>query len=102
VARIFGTSWPTVFRAVEAAVQWGRRHMSLRGICAIGVDEGLAARSQVSHGGLRNLRTPAATSVDRPGARRGHAARLFRLAGRQARGQDWLRVLGHDGSPTSR
>ena len=39
VARIFGTSWPTVFRAVDVAVAWGRSHMSLRGIGAIGVDE---------------------------------------------------------------
>lgn len=39
VARIFDTSWPTVFRAVEAAVQWGRRHVSLEGVTAIGVDE---------------------------------------------------------------
>lgn len=39
VARIFGTSWPTVFRAVDAAVEWGRTWRSLDGIEAIGVDE---------------------------------------------------------------
>lgn len=39
VARSFRTSWDTVFRAVEMAVGWGREHMSLEGIEAIGVDE---------------------------------------------------------------
>lgn len=39
VATAFGTSWDTVYRAVEAAVDWGRRHMDLSGITAIGVDE---------------------------------------------------------------
>lgn len=39
VARIFSTNWTTVFRAVEVAVQWGRAHMRLDGIAAIGVDE---------------------------------------------------------------
>lgn len=39
VADIFGTSWKTVFRAVEAAVTWGLENRSLDGIKAIGVDE---------------------------------------------------------------
>jgi transposase len=39
VARVFHTSWETVFRSVEMAVEWGRAHMDLRGITAIGVDE---------------------------------------------------------------
>lgn len=39
VARSFGTSWDTVFRAVEMAVEWGRAHMDMTGITAIGVDE---------------------------------------------------------------
>jgi transposase len=39
VARIFGTSWGSVFRAVEGAVEWGRAHASLAAIRAIGVDE---------------------------------------------------------------
>lgn len=38
-ARRFQTSWDTVFRAVECAVQWGLQHRSLDGITAIGVDE---------------------------------------------------------------
>lgn len=38
-ARRFGTSWHVVFDAVSAAVAWGRAHMSLDGITAIGVDE---------------------------------------------------------------
>jgi transposase len=39
VARIFGTSWASVFRAVEGAVEWGRAHASFDAIEAIGVDE---------------------------------------------------------------
>jgi transposase len=39
VAVIFGTSWETVFRAVERAVEWGREHVELGVIEAIGVDE---------------------------------------------------------------
>ncbi|MGH7929627.1 MAG: ISL3 family transposase, partial [Candidatus Binatia bacterium] len=35
----FQTSWDTVFRAVEDAVEWGRARMDLSGIKAIGVDE---------------------------------------------------------------
>jgi transposase len=39
VSRIFRTSWDTVFRAIEAAVEWGLAHRNLDGITAIGVDE---------------------------------------------------------------
>ncbi len=39
VAEIFGTSWNTVFRAVETAVTWGLKHRDLEGIKAIGIDE---------------------------------------------------------------
>ena len=39
VARTFHTSWDTVFRAVDMAVEWGRAHMDMTGITAIGVDE---------------------------------------------------------------
>jgi transposase len=39
VAEAFQTSWDTVFRAVEVAVEWGRAHVDLSGIAAIGVDE---------------------------------------------------------------
>lgn len=39
VAHAFRTSWDTVFRAVEFAVQWGLQHRDLTGIRAIGVDE---------------------------------------------------------------
>lgn len=38
-ARIFGTSWDTVHRAVAMAVAWGRARVSLAGVTAIGVDE---------------------------------------------------------------
>jgi transposase len=38
-ARRFQASWQTVFRAVAAAVRWGREHMSLEGITSVGVDE---------------------------------------------------------------
>ncbi len=39
VALSFNTSWDTVFRAVEIAVDWGRSRLDLSGITAIGVDE---------------------------------------------------------------
>lgn len=39
VSEIFQTSWDTVFRVVEHAVEWGREHMDLEAITAIGVDE---------------------------------------------------------------
>jgi transposase len=39
VADAFQVSWESVFRSVEMAVNWGRRHMPLDGIEAIGVDE---------------------------------------------------------------
>lgn len=39
VAQIFGTSWETVFRSVERAVEWGRSHADYSGIDAIGIDE---------------------------------------------------------------
>ena len=39
VAEAFGASWHTVACAVEMAVTWGRAHMDLSGITAIGVDE---------------------------------------------------------------
>ena len=39
VARAFHTSWENVFRSVEMAVTWGREHMDLDGIEAIGIDE---------------------------------------------------------------
>ena len=39
VADAFHTSWHHVFTAVRMAVDWGREHMNLDGITAIGVDE---------------------------------------------------------------
>ncbi len=39
VATVFHTSWETVFRSVEMAVTWGRAHLDLTGIEALGVDE---------------------------------------------------------------
>jgi len=39
VARSFRTSWESVFRSVEMAVEWGRERMDLSGITAAGVDE---------------------------------------------------------------
>lgn len=39
VAVRFRTSWDTVFRSVEMAVAWGRAHMDMTGVTAIGVDE---------------------------------------------------------------
>ena len=39
VASVFGTSWETVFRSVERAVEWGRAHTEYSGIEAVGIDE---------------------------------------------------------------
>lgn len=38
-AEVFRTSWESVFRSVEMAVEWGRSHQDLSGVQAIGVDE---------------------------------------------------------------
>ena len=39
VSRRFQTSWESVFRSVEMAVDWGRERIDLAGISALGVDE---------------------------------------------------------------
>lgn len=39
VAKAFRTSWDTVFRSVEMAVEWGRANIDLTGITSIGIDE---------------------------------------------------------------
>ncbi len=39
VATIFHTSWESVCRSVEHAVEWGLRHRDLSGVVAIGIDE---------------------------------------------------------------
>lgn len=39
VAQVFRTSWKTVFRSSEYAVNWGLKHRDLDGIKAIGIDE---------------------------------------------------------------
>ncbi|MGI6454772.1 MAG: ISL3 family transposase [bacterium] len=39
VAKVFHSSWYRVQEAVEMAVEWGRQHMELEGITAIGIDE---------------------------------------------------------------
>jgi transposase len=39
VANTFGTSWQSVYRSVQLAVDWGLAHRNLAGIEAIGVDE---------------------------------------------------------------
>jgi transposase len=38
-ARVFLTSWESVFRSVEWFVEWGLQHRQLRGVESIGVDE---------------------------------------------------------------
>ena len=38
-ARVFGTSWETVYRSVEWFVEWGLAHRKLAGVESIGVDE---------------------------------------------------------------
>ncbi len=37
--RAFHVSWDAVFQAVEMAVAWGREHIDLSGVAAIGIDE---------------------------------------------------------------
>lgn len=44
VAMAFHTSWDSVFRSVEMAVQWGLAHRDLDGVRALGVDEVLWQR----------------------------------------------------------
>jgi transposase len=44
VATVFHTSWDTVFRSVEMAVDWGLLHRDMSGITAIGIDEVLWQR----------------------------------------------------------
>ncbi len=38
-AEVFRTSWESVFRSVEMAVEWGREHQYLGGVSSIGIDE---------------------------------------------------------------
>jgi transposase len=44
VATVFHTSWDTVFRSVEMAVDWGLLHRDMNGISAVGIDEVLWRR----------------------------------------------------------
>jgi transposase len=46
VASIFRTSWDSVCRAVEHAVDWGLAHRDLSGLTAVGVDEVAWGRGQ--------------------------------------------------------
>ena len=39
VAMVFNSSWESVFRSVEMAVEWGRAHQDLSGVQSIGIDE---------------------------------------------------------------
>lgn len=39
VAEVFTSSWDSVFRSVEMAVEWGRGHADYGGVHAIGIDE---------------------------------------------------------------
>jgi transposase len=39
VAEVFASSWDSVFRSVEMAVEWGRAHADYSGVRAIGIDE---------------------------------------------------------------
>lgn len=55
VAKVFATSWGVVSRGVEMAVEWGRGHVSLDDVQAIGVDEILHRRGSKAHGGPKYL-----------------------------------------------
>jgi transposase len=39
VATVFQTSWDSVCRSVEHAVEWGLKHRQLSGVVAVGIDE---------------------------------------------------------------
>jgi len=39
VAEVFQVNWHQVFQAVEMAVEWGRSHLDLSGVSAVGIDE---------------------------------------------------------------
>ncbi|WP_459874135.1 transposase, partial [Endothiovibrio diazotrophicus] len=45
-AEVFRTSWESVFRSVEMAVEWGREHVDLSGVRSIGIDEISRRRGQ--------------------------------------------------------
>lgn len=49
VADSFRTSWDTVYRSVQLAVEWGLEHRDLTGIRSIGVDEVAWRRGQASY-----------------------------------------------------
>jgi transposase len=62
VGSIFGTSWDSVCRAVEHAVEWGLAHRDLSDVTAVGVDEIAWARGHTYltlvydiSGGLKRL-----------------------------------------------
>lgn len=55
VAQIFQSSWQTVSRAVEQAVEWGRQRVDLTGVESIGVDEILHRRGTKAYRGPRFL-----------------------------------------------
>ncbi len=79
VARVFHSTWDTVYRAVSMAVAWGREHQDLRGIEAIGVDE-----IQWQHGQARDAYLTLVYQID-PTCRRllwvGRARRVKTLLG---------------------
>ena len=57
VGSIFRTSWDSVCRAVEHAVEWGLAHRDLSDVTALGVDEiAWARRAHVLDAGVRHRR----------------------------------------------
>ena len=56
VGSIFRTSWDSVYRAVEHAVECGLAHRDLRQVRALGVDEIAWARAQLYDAGIRHRR----------------------------------------------
>ncbi|EQD48633.1 transposase IS204/IS1001/IS1096/IS1165 family protein [mine drainage metagenome] len=56
VSRTFKTSWESVFRSVEMAVDWGRARMDLTGISAAGSMRSTGARAASSPWSTRSTR----------------------------------------------
>jgi transposase len=79
VARVFRTSWDQVFRSVAMAVAWGRDHVDLTGIRAIGIDEIHWQRGSQFLTLVYQIDPTRKPAVDRPAPTRQDAAPVLSL-----------------------
>ena len=96
VAEVFHTSWDTVFRSVEYAVQWGLANRVVKDVTAIGVDEiqwkrGHKYLTLV----LRDRLQLPPLAVDRRGPQGSNAASLLRRLGRRGHADVAIRLQRH-------